>query len=121
MVKGTDYSKIHFICGNHGDDKTIEMYMHEGAAGMSSFYACPKYISNLKPEEGRSCYNRMTTSDFLKVVDILNEEKYPDDGQIIALKGLRFSIKNIDFKVIEEKKDELWIEVFNKKAIQTRK
>ena len=119
MVKGINFSNIHIICGNHGNDHSIEMIFREGAAGMSAFYSCPKYISELKREndiEGRSCFNRLGTTDFMKMMDIISNEKFTDDGQLQALKGFKFSIKQTDFKVIEEKGDELWVMVLNKKA-----
>lgn len=109
------------MCGNHGDDHSIEMQFREGAAGMSAFYSCPKYISNLKREndkEGRSCFNRLGTTDFMKMMEILSNEKFSDDGQLNPLKGFKFKIKQTDFKVIEEKGDELWILVLNHKATQ---
>ncbi len=120
MVIGSNWKNVHLICGNHGDDLSNELYMREGAVGMSSFFACPKYISNLRPENnaGRSCFNRLGTTDFMKMVSIIDEERYPDDGQKVSIKGFKFKIKRIEFKVIEEKGDELWIVVLNKKTIQ---
>lgn len=118
MVIGSDWSKVHILCGNHGEDISHEMIVHDGAVGMSSFYSCPKYISNLKPEEGISCYNRLYVSDFVKMIEIIDNERYTDDGQIQPVKGFKFSIKRTEFHIIEEKKDELWIKVLNKKAVQ---
>lgn len=126
MVIGSNWKNVHLICGNHtkedgSPDYSNELYMREGAVGMSSFYACPKYISELRPEnniDGRSCFNRLGTTDFMKMISIVDEERYPDDGQKVSIKGFKFKIKRIEFKVIEEKGDELWIVVLNKKTIQ---
>ena len=83
MVKGLSFQKTHIICGNHGEDRTIEMVFREGATGMSAFYSCPKYISELKREndlEGRSCFNRLGTTDYMKMLEILSDEKVSDDS-----------------------------------------
>lgn len=121
MVIGSNWKNVHLMCGNHGDDLSNELYMREGAVGMSAFYACPKYMSDLRPEhdtEHKSCFNRLGTSDFMKMIEIIDEERYPDDGQKVCVKGFKFKIKKIEFQVIEEKGSELWIKVLNKKTIQ---
>ena len=42
MILG-NWQNIKLICGNHGEDYSHEMIIHQGREGMSTFYSCPCY------------------------------------------------------------------------------
>lgn len=114
MVKGFNWKNVHIICGNHSD-KNNEMYVHEGNEGLSSFYACPKYIAK---DGNRSCTNRIYTNQLLKIMEIIDDERFDEDGMKISVKGLKKKIRDLYFEVLDEKGEELWISIKNIKAIK---
>ncbi len=109
--------KIRIVCGNHGDNYENEMYVHEAAEGKSVFYTCPKYVSILAKEPGKSCNNRLSINEYLKMQETLMNEKYTDDGQEVSTKGFRWTDRGIDYKVIEEKDGIITVSMKNRRAI----
>ena len=119
MIRGANLSKIHIICGNHEEE--TEMVMTEGVRGMSGFYSCPKYVPASDPSDNiyGSCFNRLNTTDYMRMLDKLAEEKYDTEtGERIALKGLKFEIKRIQYSVIKEEGDEIWVSIKNNNPLK---
>ena len=111
------WEKIKLICGNNGDDYSNEMSIYEGNAGMTPFYSCPKFVSIYADKGGRSCNNRLNIVDFEKMLEYVTDEKYTDDGDVVSLVGMKWTKKGVDFKVIKEDDDYIYIVMTNKKAI----
>lgn len=66
MILG-NWQNIKLICGNHGEDYSHEMIIHQGREGMSTFYSCPCYQSLLQKEiTNKSCNNRLNIVDYEK-------------------------------------------------------
>lgn len=114
MVKGFNWRNLHIICGNH-DNKDNEMYVHSGNEGMSSFYACPKYIAK---EGSRACTNRIYTNQLLKIMEIIDDERFDEDGMKVSVRGFKKKDKDLYFEVLDEKGDDLWVLIKNLKAIK---
>lgn len=120
MILGTQWNDIKLICGNHGDDISNEMVLHQGREGMSVFYSCPCYQSILKEEStGKSCNNRLNIVDYEKALEALVDEKIDEDGNVVPLKGLTLKRKGVNFKVLEEKDNQLVVKMLNVKAINS--
>ena len=68
--------------------------------------------------EGRSCNNRLTLVDYEKLLDYLTERTYAGDGlQETNLTGLKFTLKGVDYEVLEHTKDKYRVLMLNRKAI----
>ncbi len=111
------WNKIRLICGNHGDDYTNEMEIHDGKIGMTPFYNCPKYISIYAKKGGKSCNNRLSVVDFERMLEYVTDEKFTDDGDVVSVVGLKWTAKGVDFKVISEDDGYITIVMTNRKAI----
>lgn len=113
------WENITLICGNHENDHSHKMIIHQGAAGMSTFYSCPCYQSPLKEDiQGRSCNNRMSITDYEHMLNILMNEALDDHGVENILKGYKWSKKGIDFEVIDHQPDKISVVMKNRKAIR---
>lgn len=72
----------------------------------------------LHDHEGRSCNNRLTLVDYEKLLDYLTERTYAGDGlQETNLTGLKFTLKGVDYEVLEHTKDKYRVLMLNRKAI----
>ena len=113
------WENVTLICGNHKDDETIEMQIKEVKGGRfdTAFYSCPEYRSIYgKDHEKRSCNNRLTVTDFEKMLNYIMTES--DDGvNTINLTGHKWTMNGIDFEVIEQEGIRFKVKMLNKKAI----
>ena len=116
MVLNT-WNDVKLICGNHGEDCTCEMTLREGATGKSPFYVCPRYVSIFSGMGGKSCSNNLSIKDYEKMLEKIMDDKYGEFGNELSAKGMRFTIKNIDFRVLEDNKEGIKVLVLNRKAI----
>ena len=116
MIKGS-WQNIRLVCGNHGNDYSHEMIIHQGREGMSTFYSCPCYRNILNKEiNGRSCNNRLNIIDYQNMLDTIMNERYDDNGNETSLLGYKWSKKGIDYSIINEDK-KITVVMLNKKAI----
>lgn len=85
----------------------------------SKYVGCPEYKSIYGDDhEGRSCNNRLTLVDYEKLLDYLTERTYAGDGlQETNLTGLKFTLKGVDYEVLEHTKDKYRVLMLNRKAI----
>ena len=117
MILG-NWQNIKLICGNHGEDYSHEMIIHQGREGMSTFYSCPCYQSLLQKEiTNKSCNNRLNIVDYEKMLDTVSDEMLDDDGNITNIRGFAWKRKGIDFKVLDDDNGILTICMLNRKAI----
>lgn len=117
MILGS-WQNIKLICGNHGDNKSIEMIIHQGRDGMSTFYSCPCYQSLLQKDiTGKSCNNRLTIVDYEKMLETITDEMFDDDGNLTSVKGFSWKRAGVEYKVLDDKKGVLTIQMLNRKAI----
>lgn len=113
---------IHLYCGNHEKDYDAELIEHEGAPGLDMFYSCPKYYDeNRKPGE-RACSNRLTISEYQRMIDHISEiiEMVEAAGNTVNLTGHRWEDKSrgYEFKILKHTKDYINISVKNLRAIR---
>lgn len=104
-------------CGNHKGDQSHPMKLQQGPHSL--FFSCPEYKSIYGDDhEGRSCNNRLTLVDYEKLLDYLTERTYAGDGlQETNLTGLKFTLKGVDYEVLEHTKDKYRVLMLNRKAI----
>ena len=96
MILG-NWQNIKLICGNHGEDYSHEMIIHQGREGMSTFYSCPCYQSLLQKEiTNKSCNNRLNIVDYEKMLDTVSDEMLDDDGNISNIRGFAWKGKGVD-------------------------
>lgn len=108
------WKNIKLICGNHKEDYSNEMQLHEGRAGMSVFYTCPCYNAD---EKGHKCNNRLNIVDYEGMLDKIMDEYISDDGMETDLTGLKWSRKGVDYHVLSHEQGHFVVVVKNKKAI----
>lgn len=108
---------VTLICGNHKGDQSHPMKLQQGPHSL--FFSCPEYKSIYGDDhEGRSCNNRLTLVDYEKLLDYLTERTYAGDGlQETNLTGLKFTLKGVDYEVLEHTKDKYRVLMLNRKAI----
>lgn len=117
MILGS-WGTIKLICGNHGEDISNEMQVHEGSEGMSAFYNCPQYKSIYgKDHSTKSCNNRLSITEYTKMLDFLMNRLMDDSGVENDLTGLQWKMQGTQYKVIEHEGDNIIVSVLNKKAI----
>lgn len=111
-----NWNSFRLICGNHGDDNSIEMILHEGPHSL--FYSCPHYQSIFsKDSKGKSCNNRLNLVDYEYMINHLSEKMYDDAGSIVPIVGYSFKRKGVVFEVIAQEEDKITVKMLNKKAI----
>jgi len=111
------WESIKLICGNHGDDLTNEMQIHEGREGMSTFYSCPCFKSIYGDNhDGRSCNNRLNTVDYERMLKELSDKAY-DGVEDVNLTGYKWTKNGVEYKVLKNKRGKFTVSVLNKKAI----
>ena len=98
------WNAVTLICGNHKGDQSHPMKLQQGPHSL--FFSCPEYKSIYGDDhEGRSCNNRLTLVDYEKLLDYLTERTYAGDGlQETNLTGLKFTLKVVDYEVLEQKR-----------------
>ena len=108
---------VTLICGNHKGNQSHPMKLQQGPHSL--FFSCPEYKSIYGDDhEGRSCNNRLTLVDYEKLLDYLTERTYAGDGlQETNLTGLKFTLKGVDYEVLEHTKDKYRVLMLNRKAI----
>ena len=116
------WKKVKLVCGNHGEDVSKEMQIKEylGSVNDTVFYNCPDFKSiyaDKKDLDGiRSCNNRLSISDFTKMLKKLTD--LADDGaEETNLTGYKWEDRGIEYKVLEHKHGKFTVRVLNKKAI----
>ena len=115
--------KIHIYCGCHGEKDRIMLEPHEPSSpGMSMFYACPKYYPENREEYEQACANRLSVSDYekmiVKISDILEEAL--GKRAVINLRGMQWSNGNgVYFKIVghDSKSGDIDVFVINKRAL----
>lgn len=114
----TNWNQITLVCGNHKGDDFPYMQLKEG--GQTVFFACPMYQSIYgSVHNGRSCNNRISQPDFMKLIEYLNQHLYSHGHYPNDLTGEKFSIKWIDFEVLTHTVDDNFIiKMLNKRAIK---
>lgn len=104
------------ICGNHKDDHSNEMTLHEGPHSL--FYSCPKYQSIYKHLPDKSCNNRLSLDDYERMITHLNIKSTTKTGiEDLCLQGYRFSDRGIDYEVLKHEDGQFVVSVLNKKAM----
>ena len=111
------WNAVTLICGNHKNDHSHPMKLQQGPHSL--FFSCPEYKSIYGDDhEGRSCNNRLTLVDYERLLDYLTERTYAGDGlQETNLTGLKFTLKGVDYEVLEHTKDKYLVLMLNRKAI----
>lgn len=119
MIKNL-WKHITLTCGN-GHTEEVVMDLKQGP--LSLFYACPKYYPENRKEKERACANRLNLVDFEKMLDHMTEkiEKGMDQGIEINLTGYQYrDRKGTQYTVLKHSKDDLKIEVLNRRALKYR-
>ena len=83
-------------------------------------FACPKYYPENRKEKERACANRLNLVDFEKMLDHMTEkiEKGMDQGIEVNLTGYQYrDRKGTQYTVLRHSKDDLKIEVLNRRAL----
>ncbi len=117
MIKNL-WKHITLTCGN-GHTEEVVMDLKQGP--LSLFYACPKYYPENRKEKERACANRLNLVDFEKMLDHMTEkiEKGMDQGIEINLTGYQYrDRKGTQYTVLKHSKDDLKIEVLNRRALK---
>jgi len=110
------WNNINLICGNHGDDYSNNMEMKEGPHSL--FFSCPKYISVLEKRAGRSCNNRLTQDDYIRMCEKITKARWGEFGIKRNINGLEWEERGVYYKIIGEAPDgKLNVVMLNKKAI----
>ena len=115
----TNWNQITLVCGNHENSKESPLMLPK-EGGLTVFFACPMYQSIYgNVHDRRSCNNRLSQPDFLKLIEWLNQHLYSYGHYPNDLTGEKFSIKWIDFEVLKHTADDRFvIKMLNKKAIK---
>lgn len=108
------WSNIHLVCANHPQ---VEMEIAQGPVSM--FYACRKYYPENRDDDEKPCYNRVSLTDFERMLDYLSEMllEAERNNEMLNLVGKQWSGNGIDFCVLVHETDRLVISVLNNKAI----
>lgn len=117
MIKNL-WKHITLVCGNHHKEEVI---MDLKSGPMSLFYACPKYYPENRTKEERACVNRLNLVDFEKMLDHMTKKIEDDMDQNIEtnLTGYQYrDRKGTQYTVLEHSKDDLKIEVLNRRALK---
>ena len=117
MIKNL-WKHITLTCGN-GHTEEVVMDLKQGP--LSLFYACPKYYPENRKEKERACANRLNLVDFEKMLDHMTEkiEKGMDQGIEVNLTGYQYrDRKGTQYTVLKHSKDDLMIEVLNRRALK---
>lgn len=117
MIKNL-WKHIVLTCGNHHEEEVI-MDLKQGP--LSLFYACPKYYPENRKEKERACANRLNLVDFEKMLDHMTKkiEDGMDHGVEVNLTGYQYrDRKGTQYKVLLHSKDDLKIEVLNRRALK---
>lgn len=120
MVKNI-WSKIKLVCGNHGEDTSIEMIPHDGAEGLDLFYSCPKYYPDNRPADERPCGNRINLVEYQAAVEHISDvlEENESMGGSVDLRGHKWTNKKgIQFEVIAHKRDKIVVKCLNTRALR---
>ena len=112
------WKKITLVCGNHpGEDEEI-MTIHEGAAGKTPFYTCPRYVSVLKKCSCRSCNNRFSIQEMQHLINKLEHMiKDPLSPYAVNLTGYKWTEKGTDYEILKQESGEIRISILNRKAM----
>ena len=117
MLLGS-WENITLICGNHGEDESIEMVIHEGPHSL--FYSCPEYRSIYgNRHEKKSCNNRLNLVDYTKMLDHMMGLIYDEYGNQNSIVGYVWKKNGVEYKVLKQEGDHIWVKMLNKKAINS--
>lgn len=108
MIKNL-WNQTTFICGCH--DHRVEMEYN--AKGETMFYSCPKYLDHQPGEQ--ACRNNLSFFNAEKILDKFSKLVAENDG--LDMKGMKFSYRGIDVKVVKYTEDKLELEIVNHKSL----
>lgn len=130
MIKNL-WAQIRLICGNHGDNRSIQMLPHAAAEGavarslygnnsMNMFYACPKYYPDQREEGEALCRNHISMKEFEEMLNyissILEEAEFA--GESINLVGAKWTNKKkTEFLVIRHTEKHIDILCLNRSSL----
>ena len=119
MVKNL-WKKIHLYCGNHKDDCSIEMKIHDGKDAGNAFYSCPKYYPDNREPGEKACVNHISVNDFEKMLNHIMEilVKGAKDNEEIDLTGYKWKDRYIDYHVLKYSDECINILCLNKRSIK---
>ena len=108
------WNDIKIVCGNCKTHTPLEPKIAE-----SLFYSCPKYYDFNRTPDERPCGNRISGIDYERMVDHISKkiQEASLNFEKIWFQGYTFKIKNIEFKVLSHKDDEIIVTVLNKTAL----
>ena len=104
-----------FVCTyRHAEEK-----MQVLESKMSVFYACPKYFPENRASDEPSCNNAIFLTDAQKaIMHISNKIEEMELRDITPnLTHYKFTIDNVDYKILEYSPDKIKIDVLNRKVI----
>ena len=117
MLLGS-WENVTLICGNHPGREDIEMQIHQGPHSL--FYSCPEYKSIYgNKHDGKSCNNRLNLIDYTNLVDYMMDMIYDDYGNKNYIIGHFYKRNGVEYTVIKQEGDHIWVKVLNKKAISS--
>ncbi len=110
------WENIHFVCC-HRHSKPQPMSILESAKAV--FYACPKYFPDNRTEGEPACNNAIFLNDAEKAVSAINDRlgRAAANDEEINLTNYRFSIDNVDYKVLKDVDGQMDVEVLNRKVV----
>lgn len=125
------WSKIHLICGNHGDSNEEIMAPHEAAssntarslygnAAMNMFYSCPKYYPDNREEGEPCCRNHISMKEFEGMLAYLSNtlETAQKTGTTMNLSGLTWKSKaGVEYTVLRHTDTRIDVKCLNRKAL----
>ena len=118
MIKNL-WKNTTFYCMNH--EKYEVMEIRQGPKEI--FYACPKYYPDNRSEGEKPCMNNMYIQIAQQAVEHFAGiiEEYEKQGIDVNIKGEKWVNKNVEFKVLEHKRDSLKIGILNRKFLNMQK
>ncbi|MBQ8895448.1 MAG: hypothetical protein IJY88_01480 [Clostridia bacterium] len=110
-----------FVCGNHTDEKNLNLPVMEISAGPRSLsYICPKCNPLNRAEGEAKCCNEISLNDYEKAIQHLSDKiiEAEDNDEQLCLLHHKWKRKTMNFEVIEHKNDRLVVKFIDSLAIK---
>lgn len=111
------WNNIRFMCCKNHDEPQV---MDEMQTPKAIFYACPKYFPKNRKEGEPACVNAIFINDAEKAVNKINDllgEAAANDNEI-NLQNVRFTIDNVDYKILKDEGGKMDVAVENRKVVR---
>lgn len=120
------FKGMRLFCACHNEP--VEMSIHEGSVyaafngtSGSVFYSCPKYYEDNRDTDEKPCFNRLSLTEYEKLIEDLSAVLEENAGDQINLTGYRYkNNKGTDFHVLKHDVHHIDVSVLNNRALMRK-